>query len=347
MADRSGQHYGNYRLLHAIGSGGFATVYVGEHIHLGTHAAIKILRTTVLEDEREAFRAEARTIAHLVHPHIVRVLDFGLEHTTAFLVMDYAPHGSLRERFPPGTPVPLAQILPYVQHVADALQYAHQHQVIHRDVKPDNMLLGAHGQVLLSDFGLAVICARSHHQGTVGLAGTIGYMAPEQIRGSPEPASDQYALGIGVYEWLAGGRPFQGTPHEVLVQHLTRMPPSLRARGLKISAGVEAVICQALAKEPQYRFVSVAAFVAALQEAAQGGGQPTTAHTLGTTSARYSSLPLCLRTPQHALIGRERELEVVRQILHDGQCQEKERHPFLSLTGEAGIGKTRLAEEIQ
>jgi len=354
VADHSGQQFGNYRLLRTVGSGGFATVSVGEHIHLGTQAAIKILRTNVLEDEREAFWAEARTIAHLVHPHIVRVLDFGLEGTTPFLVMEYAPHGSLREHFPPGTPVPLAHLLPYVEQVADALQYAHRHQVIHRDVKPENMLLGAQGQVLLSDFGLAVIFASSRQQGTFDMAGTIAYMAPEQIRGSPDPASDQYALGIVVYQWLAGERPFRGSPHEVLVQQLASIPPPLRARGIDVSAGVEAVIFQALAKEPRYRFASVEAFLASLQEAAQGGGQNTDAHTLRTTFARYSGLAPFLRTPQHALVGRERELEIVRQLLQRVQSQEQGEGagsplpglPYVSLTGEAGIGKTRLAEEI-
>jgi tetratricopeptide (TPR) repeat protein len=354
VAHHSGQQFGNYRLLRAVGNGGFATVYVGEHVHLGTQAAIKILKTQLLSDQREAFQIEARTIAHLVHPHIVRVLDFGLQSTTPFLVMEYAPHGSLRDHFPAGVPVPLASILPYVKQVADALQYAHHQQVIHRDVKPENMLLGVQDQVLLSDFGLAVIFSSSRQHGTFDMAGTIAYMAPEQIHGSPCPASDQYALGIVVYQWLTGACPFQGTPREILVQQLARHPPPLRAKGIDISAGVEAVIGQALVKEPRSRFASVEAFVTALHQAAQGGGQSTGVYTLRTPFAQYTGLLPFLRTPQHPLIGRERELEILRQLLQCVQTQKEEdisderslEHPYVSLTGDAGIGKTRLAEEI-
>src|SRR5436305_12006206 len=125
MADRIGQQLGNYRLVRLLGQGGFAQVYLGEHLHLGTQAAIKVLHLTLESDDVEHFRTEARTIARLMHPHIVRVLDFGLEGLTPFLVMDYAPHGTLRQRHPKGICLPLEPVRSYATQVATALQYAH------------------------------------------------------------------------------------------------------------------------------------------------------------------------------------------------------------------------------
>src|SRR5438128_4030243 len=125
MADRVGQQLGNYRLIRLLGEGGFAEVYLGEHIHLGTQAAIKVLHTQLTSDDVDTFRTEARTIARLIHPHIVRVLEFGIEGKTPFLVMDFAPNGTLRQKHPKGTILPLPTIVPYVKQVADALQYAH------------------------------------------------------------------------------------------------------------------------------------------------------------------------------------------------------------------------------
>src|SRR6266852_4590937 len=161
MADWVGQQFGNYRLVRILGEGAFAEVYLGEHIYLSTQAAIKVLHTQLTSDDTEKFRTEARTIAHLVHPHIVRVLEFGVEGKTPFLVMDYAPHGTLRQRHPKGTRLPLDTIISYVTQVADALQYAHQEKLIHRDIKPENMLLGRKNEVLLSDFGIAIMVQTS------------------------------------------------------------------------------------------------------------------------------------------------------------------------------------------
>jgi eukaryotic-like serine/threonine-protein kinase len=134
MADRVGQQLGNYRLIRLLGQGGFADVYLAEHIHLDTQAAIKVLSMRLTSDNMEHFRTEARTIARLVHPHIVRVLDFGVEDGTPYLVMDYAPQGSLRQRHPKGTRLPLTTIVDYVKQVAEALQYAHEKKLIHRDI---------------------------------------------------------------------------------------------------------------------------------------------------------------------------------------------------------------------
>ncbi len=142
MVDRVGQQLGNYRLLRLLERGGFADVYLGEHIHLKSRAALKVLHTHLTDKEAEHFQQEAQTIATLAHPSIVRVLDYDVQDGVPFLVMDYAPDGSLRRRHPPGEVVPLPLLLSYVKQVADALQYAHEHKLVHRDVKPENMLVG-------------------------------------------------------------------------------------------------------------------------------------------------------------------------------------------------------------
>ncbi len=189
--DIVGQQLGNYSLIRLLGEGGFAEVYLGEHIHLGTQAAIKVLHTQLTNNDVESFRTEAHTIAHLVHPHIVRVLKFRIESKTPFLVMDYAVGGTLREQHPKGTILPVATIVSYVRQVADALQYAHDEKLVHRDIKPENMLLDRHHNVLLSDFGIALVAQSSRYQSTQDVIGTVTYMSPEQIQGKPHPASDQ------------------------------------------------------------------------------------------------------------------------------------------------------------
>ena len=198
MAEHVRQQLGNYRLIQLLGQGNFSEVYLGEHIHLHTQAAIKVLYGQLASHDVEGFLTEARTLAHLRHPHIIQVLDFGVEGTTPFLVMDYAPNGNLRQHHPKGTQLPLDNIITYVMQMAEALQYAHQEKLIHRDIKPENMLLGRNNEVLLSDFGIAIMIQSSRSQHPQDTAGTIAYMAPEQLRGKPSPASDQYALGIAL-----------------------------------------------------------------------------------------------------------------------------------------------------
>ena len=267
MADRIGQQLGNYQLQRVIGTGGFAEVYLAEHKYLRTKAAIKILHAQLANDDQEYFLAEARTVAHLIHPHIIRVLEFGIESATPFLVMDYAPNGTLRQLHPKGTRVPLATVVSYVRQLAEALDYAHSQQVIHRDIKPENMLVGSKNDVLLSDFGIAQVAQSSRYQNVRDMAGTIAYMAPEQISAHPRIASDQYSLGIVVYEWLTGERPFQGSFTEIAVKHNLVPPPSFYQKVPGLTVAVEEVVLTALAKEPQQRFATISAFAHALEQA--------------------------------------------------------------------------------
>ncbi len=267
MSYQSGQPIGNYRLVRLIGQGTYGWVYLAEHVHLGTQAAIKLLKHQVEEHgkEQEAFLQEARMIASLRHPHIVRVLDFGFEAGIPYLVTEYAPNGTLRQKHPRGSCVLANTVLTYLQQIADGLQYAHDRQIIHRDLKPDNLLVDGDRQIVISDFGIALTGSR-HVKDTV-IAGTAAYMAPEQFAGKPRRASDQYALGIVVYEWLAGTLPFHGSFVELAAQHLSATPTPLRDRNPDISPDVEQVVCRAIAKDPEQRFASVLEFTEAFAQA--------------------------------------------------------------------------------
>src|SRR5215831_2612377 len=257
MAGYQTQQLGNYQLVRHIGRGAFSDVYLGIHVHLKTPAAIKLLHTELTSTEVLNFRNEARTIARLEHPHIVRVLDFGIEKQTPYIVMAFAPNGTLRQRHPKGTILSLSTVVSYITQIASALQFAHNLKFIHRDIKPENMLLGRQHEVLVSDFGYVQIAQSSNSLSTQEMAGTIPYMAPEQFHGKPRFASDQYALAIVSYEWLTGERPFQGSALEIATQHMIHTPAPIRAQNPAVPPEVEQVLLTALAKEPQQRFASV------------------------------------------------------------------------------------------
>src|SRR6266702_4679638 len=317
MVEQVEQKIGNYRLLQPLGKGAFADVYLGEHLYLNTQVAIKVLQTrldsTILAD----FLSEARHISHLVHPHIIRVFDFGLEEDAPFLVMDYAPYGSLRQLYPPGTVVPLSTIVSDVMALASALQCAHDQHLVHRDVKPENVLLGPKHEVLLSDFGLALLTSDRKPLQVKERFGTLSYMAPELILGQPVPASDQYALAVMVYEWLCGHLPFVGSAVHISNQHLYAIPPSLCKGNPEIPRAVEQVVLKGLSKEPAQRFVDVLNFARTLEEACYTFANANMLSTLSAApsfesssylddlSLQFQNVPMPL-TP---LIGREQELQ--------------------------------------
>lgn len=285
MTDRLGQRFGNYQLIRLLGKGGFAEVYLGEHVYLRSQAAIKVLLTRVGDEEAEYFIKEARLLMDLRHPHIVRVLEFGVEMDVPYLVMDYAPNGNLRQRIPKEKRLSPTTVASYAKQVASALQYAHDQRLIHRDVKPENLLLGPNNEVWLSDFGIALI-AQTSLRNSEGIVGTATYMAPEQTQGKATFTSDQYALGIIVYEWLSGISPFQGSFSELCAQHVLTPPPPLRERVPTISPNIENVVMTALAKEPHKRFASVMAFANALEHACQTDQSEQVTH-LSSASVPY------------------------------------------------------------
>ena len=268
MADRIGQHFGDYRLVRLIGQGDFGEVYLGEHLRHSGQAAIKVLHTRLRDVDALHFLSEECRIYNLQHPNMVRLLDYDFKDDIPFLIMDYLPEGTLRKRYPEGTCLPLADILSYVKQVADVLQYAHDKNLIHCGVKPENMLFGRNDAVQLSDFCLPFIVRSSYFQGKQARSNrTVNYLAPEQIQGHPCPASDQYALGIVVYEWINGACPFDGSSPEIISKHLTMLPPPLCEKNPGLPTAIEQVVLIALAKNPKGRFPSVQEFANALEKA--------------------------------------------------------------------------------
>lgn len=270
-----GQMLGPYRIINQIGRGGMATVYKAYQPSVDRYVAIKVLPSQLAESKEFAtrFQQEARIIARLEHPHILPVFDYGESEGVAYFVMRYMDAGTLKERMIEGRPLPLQEIDRLFTQLAEALSYAHSRGVIHRDLKPANVLIDAHGNVFLTDFGIAKLLesASPRLTQTDAIMGTPAYISPEQAQGhTVDPRSDIYSLGIILYEMVTGSVPFTAeTPLAVLFKHISDPlpPPSLVKPD--IPPVIEQVLLKALAKDPRDRFASAAEFSAAWERALQ------------------------------------------------------------------------------
>jgi len=285
-----GRHIGPYQVLEKIGQGGMATVYRGRHAELDRHVAIKVLAGALPTTPEliQRFQREARTIAALRHPNIVQVYDFGPLDGTYYLAMEYVEGSDLaaemRRRWAAGQALRPDEILGLLSQVADALDYAHAQGVIHRDVKPGNVLLAASSEVgglrqaILTDFGLATLRrTRATLITTIGqnVLGTPEYTAPEQALDAQaaNPQSDIYSLGCVLYELVTGHLPFEGdSALSIALMVISSDPLPPRAHVPDLPAAVERVILCALDKEPKRRFVTARALVEALHRAWREGG---------------------------------------------------------------------------
>ena len=324
MPDKVGQQIGNYRLIQLLGSGGFADVYLGQHVHVQRlQAAVKLLHANLAMVYQGGFLQEAENIAGMKHPHIIRILDFGIDRDNApYLIMEYASHGTLRICHPKGSMVPSRMVVFYVKQITEALQYAHDHNLIHRDLKPENLLIGENDEILLSDFGIASVAqgtASTASLETGTYAGTIPYSAPEQIQGKPRRASDQYSLGIIVYEWLSGERPFTGTMMEIISQQLAVAPSPLHEKVPNIPTEVESVVMTALAKDPRQRFASVLAFANALEQACLPSHQPPPAEEFIPNQGPPAGTLTIQDTPQEEVVSQQPEQSVPVKLVSDSE----------------------------
>jgi serine/threonine protein kinase len=258
---------GNYRLLRLLARNATSEIYLAEHQEHQAPVAIKLIDERYLHPDLSKFFARASRLARLRHPHITQLLDFGMQDHKGYLVMEYAANGTLRQHHPKGSVLTLETVMGYVRQIADALQYIHQHELVHCDIKPQNLLLNANNEVQISDFGIAVV---SHSLDPLSATpydfeGTVIYAAPEQLEGKPRRSSDQYALGVVTYEWLCGERPFTGTFDEIVHHHFFVPPPPLRERNPTLSAAIEQVVMKALAKKVEARFPTIEDFARALE----------------------------------------------------------------------------------
>ncbi len=284
-----GQTIAGYRLLRVLGKGGMGAVFLGQRFDDSlAQAALKILLPSqyVLSETRTAFQTrfmrEAKALSSLHHPHIVPVLSYGKMDELSYIVMTYLPGGTLSERIRPGRkPLPFAEIMRYATQLASALDYAHAQGIVHRDIKPGNVLLDDGGNVFLSDFGIARFYESSPDvlstvqvslTSTGEVFGTPSYMAPELFRGEQaEPAADVYALGVMLYQLVTGRVPFQGKgPLDVGIKHINEAPLPPRALRPELPEPAEASLLRALAKSPAERFASAGEFVDTFKAGLEG-----------------------------------------------------------------------------
>ncbi len=263
MSELVGRVFRSYEILQELGRGGMAVVYLARQQNMDRLVAIKVISAAYSQepDFRARFDQEARTIARLEHPHILPVIDYGEEEFGAYLVMRYVGAGSLEQRLA-GGPLPLPTARNMLSQIASALAYAHAKGVIHRDLKPGNILLDEADNPYLTDFGIAKILQSATHLTRTGAAvGTPAYMAPEQWKAEPiGPYTDQYALGVLLYQMVTGAPPFDAdTTYGFMHKHIYEMPPPPRLMMETLPPAAEAVILRALAKEPGERFPSVRA----------------------------------------------------------------------------------------
>jgi len=258
-----------YKIVEKIGEGGMAIVYQALDTLMDRTVALKVIRPMQNPEKGflKRFEREARALARLSHPNIVHVLEFGEHEGQPFLVMDYVEGGTLMDRM--GSPMPDAEAIRLVLPIAKALGYAHQKGIVHRDVKPGNILFSASGDPMLTDFGLVKLLDKEESIKLTRMGtgvGTPEYSSPEQCFGGEiDQRADIYSLGIVLYELVTGRKPFSAnTPREVVIKQSIEMPPKPRDIVPEISADLEKIILKALEKKPPDRFPDMASFVEAL-----------------------------------------------------------------------------------
>jgi serine/threonine-protein kinase len=277
VTNLSGKTLGSYRVEELIGRGGMAEVYKGRHTNLNRLVAIKILPPDRAQqvDFRARFEREARTVAGLRHPCIVQVFDYGVVDDTYYMVMEYVAGNSLSDYIARNAPLRLSEAIRLSGDIASALDYAHEQGIVHRDVKPSNIMLQKISikskddpavRAVLMDFGIAKIVTGTSGLTRTGTMGTLDYIAPEQILSSAtvDKSVDIYALGIITYLMLTGHLPFQGNPGAIVFAHLQTPPPDPRKFVASIPERTVAALDRALEKDPKKRFATASEFVRAL-----------------------------------------------------------------------------------
>ncbi|HZU19589.1 MAG TPA: Stk1 family PASTA domain-containing Ser/Thr kinase [Gaiellaceae bacterium] len=262
-----------YVIERKLGSGGMADVYLAEDQELGRRVALKLLDDRHASDEQfvERFRREAQSAAGLNHPSIVSIFDRGYAEGTYYIAMEYLDGRTLKELLVKNGPTPVPIAIDYARQILGALAFAHRNGIVHRDIKPHNIVVGSDGRLKVTDFGIARSGA-SQMTEAGSIVGTAQYLSPEQARGAPvDPRSDIYSLGIVLYEMLTGKVPFSGdTPVEIAMKHLSQVPELPSKLRSNIPHDLDAVVMRALAKDPEQRYASAEEMDADLARVARG-----------------------------------------------------------------------------
>src|SRR3954462_5040077 len=261
---------GRYRIVSRIGSGGMADVYLADDIHLGRQIALKVLHRRFARDHEfvERFRREASAAAGLQHPNVVRVFDRGEYDGTYYIAMEYLPGKTLKDVSREEAPLDQLRAIDYGIQILQAASFAHRRGVVHRDIKPPNVMVGGDGRLKVTDFGIARAGA-SEMTETGSIMGTAQYLSPEQAQGQRVGAqSDLYSIGIVMYEMLTGRVPFLGeSAVSIALKHVSEEPPPLRQLRPDVHPRLEQAVGRALLKDPAQRYASADEFIAALEQA--------------------------------------------------------------------------------
>jgi eukaryotic-like serine/threonine-protein kinase len=266
---------GRYRIVRRIGAGGMANVYLAEDQELGRRVAIKILNDRHANDEQfvERFRREAKNAAALSHPNIVSIYDRGEAEGTYYIAMEHLDGRNLKELILARGPAPVKIAIEYAREILAALKFAHRHGIVHRDIKPHNVLVDGDGRLKVTDFGIARAGA-SQMTEAGSIVGTAQYLSPEQARGTfVDHRSDLYSVGIVLYELLTGEVPFSGdSPVEIAMRHLSEQPPLASERREDVPHALDLIVTRALAKDPDERYQTAEELDADLEQVARGFG---------------------------------------------------------------------------
>jgi len=339
--DLEGEPLRGYRLLDQVGEGAFGVVYRAIQPQVGREVAIKAVHPELANhpDFVRRFEHEAQIVARLEHPHVVPLYDYWREPDAAYLVMRFLRGGSVEGLLAAG-PLEPSRAVSIVDQIASALAAGHHQGVVHRDVKPGNVLLDEHGNAYLTDFGVALDAGSPERSTGTMMRGTPAYLSPEQIRLDPaSPRSDTYALGVMAFEMLTGAHPFpESSLTAMLEHHANDVLPSVRTVRPELPRGVDEAIAQATAKDPGDRFLNIGGFAAALR-AAVAGVETAPAHVLvGEVRNPYKGLRAFLEADATDFFGREAVTQrLLRSLAEDGPAAR-----FLAVVGPSGSGKSSV-----
>ncbi len=286
---------GRYRIRRKLGTGGMANVYLAEDEVLGRRVAIKILNDRHAGDDQfvERFRREAKNAASLSHPNIVSIYDRGEAEGTYYIAMEYLDGRSLKELIVARGPAPIHLAVDYARQILAAIRFAHRHGIVHRDIKPHNVLVDGEGRLKVTDFGIAR-AGVSQMTEAGSIIGTAQYLSPEQAKGAPvDQTSDLYSVGVVLYELLTGVVPFSGdTPVEIAMKHLSTVPEPPSAKRADVPRDLDLVVMRALAKDPSERYQSAEEMDADLRRINRGAAiSPVTEEAATAIISRPPPVP--------------------------------------------------------